>query len=53
MLITMLSKKICIVSSMYYEDIMEMLLDGANDEIEEHKKHWKEVFKDQRKTNLL
>ena len=25
-------KKICIVSSMYYEDIMEMLLNGADNE---------------------
>ena len=38
-------KKICIVSSMYYKDIMKKLLDGADDEIEVHKKHWKEVFK--------
>ena len=37
-------KKICIVSSMYYEDIMEMLLNGAVNEVEEHKKHWKTVF---------
>ena len=34
-------KKICIVSSMYYEDIMKMLLNGADDEIEKHKKNIK------------
>ena len=46
-------KKICIVSSMYYEDIMEMLLDGADDEIEVHKKHWKEVFKKNIKRDII
>ena len=46
-------KKICIVSSMYYEDVMEMLLDGANDEIEEHIKHWKKVFKKNIKRDII
>ena len=46
-------KKICIVSSMYYEDVMEMLLDGANDEIEEHIKHWKKVFKNNIKKDII
>ena len=46
-------KKICIVSSMYYEDIMEMLLDGANDVIEKHKKHWKKVFKKNIKRDII
>ena len=46
-------KKICIVSSMYYEDVMEMLLDGADDEIEVHKKHWKEVFKKNIKRDII
>ena len=39
-------KKICIVSSMYYKDIMKMLFDGADEEIEKHRKHWAEVFKE-------
>ena len=46
-------KKICIVSSMYYEDVMKMLLDGANDEIEEHIKHWKKVFKKNIKRDII
>ena len=46
-------KKICIVSSMYYEDIMKKLLDGADDEIEVHKKHWKEVFKKNIKRDII
>ena len=46
-------KKICIVSSMYYEDIMEMLLDGVDDEIEVHKKHWKEVYKKNIKRDII
>ena len=46
-------KKICIVLSMYYGDIMKMLLDGADDEIEKHKKHWKEVFKKNIKTDII
>ena len=46
-------KKICIVSSMYYEDVMEMLLDGANDEIEKHIKHWKKVFKKNIKRDII
>ena len=29
-------KKICIISSMYYQDIMEMLFDGADEEVEKH-----------------
>ena len=46
-------KKICIVSSMYYEDIMEMLLNGADNEVEEHKKHWKTVFKKNIKRDII
>ncbi len=46
-------KKICIVLSMYYGDIMKMLLDGADDEIEKHKKNWKEVFKKNIKTDII
>ena len=46
-------KKICIVSSMYYEDIMEMLLNGAVNEVEEHKKHWKTVFKKNIKRDII
>ena len=46
-------KKICIVSSMYYEDIMEMLLNGADDEVEEHKKHWKTIFKKNIKKDII
>ena len=46
-------KKICIVSSIYYEDVMKMLLDGANDEIEEHIKHWKKVFKKNIKRDII
>jgi len=46
-------KKICIVSSMYYKDIMEMLLNGADDEVEEQKKHWKTVFKKNIKRDII
>ena len=46
-------KKICIVSSMYYEDIMEMLLNGAVNEVEKHKKHWKTVFKKNIKRDII
>ena len=46
-------KKICIVSSMYYEDIMEMLFDGADEEIEKHRKHWVEVFKEKIKRDYI
>ena len=31
-------KKICIVASKYYEDIINMLVDGANDALNNHKK---------------
>ena len=31
-------KKICIVASKYYEDIINMLIDGANEAISNHKK---------------
>ena len=34
-------KKICVVASKYYEDIISMLLDGANDAINIHKKKFK------------
>ena len=46
-------KKICIVSSMYYQDIMEMLFDGADEEIEKHRKHWAEVFKEKIKRDYI
>ena len=38
---------------MYYEDIMKMLFDGADEEIEQHKKHWAEVFKEKIKRDYL
>ena len=31
-------KKICIVASKYYEDITNMLIDGTNDVLKNHKK---------------
>ena len=31
-------KKICIVASKYYEDIIKMLIDGSNEAINNHKK---------------
>ncbi len=31
-------KKICIVASKYYEDIINMLVSGANDVLSNHKK---------------
>jgi len=34
-------KKICIVASKYYEDIIKMLIDGANESINNHKKKLK------------
>ena len=34
-------KKICIVASKYYEDIINMLIDGANEAISNHKKKFK------------
>jgi len=34
-------KKICIVASKYYEDIIKMLIDGANEAINSHKKKFK------------
>ena len=34
-------KKICIVASKYYEDIINMLIDGANEAISNHKKIFK------------
>mgnify|MGYP001295204602 FL=1 len=34
-------KKICIVASKYYEDIINMLIDGVNEEISNHKKKFK------------
>ena len=34
-------KKICIVASNYYEDIINMLVDGANDVLNNHKKKFK------------
>ena len=37
---------------MYYED-MEMLLNGAVNEVEEHKKHWKTVFKKNIKRDII
>ena len=46
-------KKICIVSSMYYQDIMKMLFDGADEEIEKHRKHWAEVFKEKIKRDYI
>ena len=34
-------KKICIVASKYYEEIINMLIDGANEAISNHKKKFK------------
>ena len=34
-------KKICIVASKYYEDIINMLVNGANDVLKYHKKKFK------------
>ena len=34
-------KKICIVASKYYEDIINMLIDGSNEAINNHKKKFK------------
>ena len=34
-------KKICIVASKYYDDIINMLIDGANEAINNHKKKFK------------
>ena len=34
-------KKICIIASKYYEDIINMLIDGANEAINNHKKKFK------------
>ena len=34
-------KKICIVASKYYEDIIKMLINGANQAINNHKKKFK------------
>ncbi|MDC3039066.1 6,7-dimethyl-8-ribityllumazine synthase [Candidatus Pelagibacter sp.] len=34
-------KKICIVASIYYKDIIDMLIDGANEAIGNHKKRFK------------
>tara|TARA_B100000963_G_scaffold215410_1_gene187894 strand:- start:2217 stop:2633 length:417 start_codon:yes stop_codon:yes gene_type:complete len=34
-------KKICIVASKYYEDITDMLIDGANEAINNYKKKFK------------
>ena len=34
-------KKICIVASKYYEDIINMLIDGSNEAIVNHKKKFK------------
>ena len=34
-------KKICIVASKYYEDIIEMLIDGTIEVIDNHKKNFK------------
>ena len=34
-------KKICIVASKYYEDIINMLVDGSNEAINNHKKKFK------------
>ena len=34
-------KKICIVASKYYEDIINMLINGANEAISNHKKKFK------------
>ena len=34
-------KKICIVASKYYEDIINMLIDGVNEAIGSHKKKFK------------
>ena len=33
--------KICIVASKYYEDIISMLIDGANEALKNHKKKFK------------
>ena len=46
-------KKICIVSSMYYEDIMIMLAEGANQAIEDHKKHFAKVLKKKIKIDYI
>ena len=35
-------KKICIVASKYYEDIINMLIDGTNDVLKNHKKKLKQ-----------
>ena len=35
-------KKICIVASKYYEDIIKMLIDGTNEAISDHKKNLKQ-----------
>ena len=34
-------KKICIVASKYYEDIIRMLIEGSNEAIKNHKKKFK------------
>ena len=34
-------KKICIVASKYYKDIIDMLIDGTNEAISDHKKKFK------------
>ena len=34
-------KKICIVASKYYENIIKMLIDGTNEAISDHKKKFK------------
>ena len=34
-------KKICIIASKYYEYIINMLIDGANEAINNHKKKFK------------
>ena len=34
-------KKICIVASKYYDDIIKMLIDGTNEAISNHKKKFK------------
>ena len=37
-------KKICIVASKYYEDIINMLIDGVNEAMGNHKKKFKTHF---------
>ncbi len=37
-------KKICIVASKYYDDIINMLIEGANEAIDNQKKNLKQIL---------